>query len=191
MELSEVDRALEVARAGSPDLAIEMLRDYIERQGGRLSWGLYYATHYLEILTTMDSKEDAYSQVESQALFHQLVPLHITRDDLARRLHSETEYFLSVYGKNKGWEHSRPCVYLVALTTREWGRDFEGQLRAFSTEEFLDFVWLQDGYTKWVDLWFFRSDVEATYIRAEVGGRVETFREVFHHDQGHAPFRTR
>ena len=186
----EVNEAIQLSRAGKPEAGVDLLERYILKQKVNLSWGLYHATHLLEILKQLDS-EQITEFPKSLSLFHQLVPEHITRTDLARRLSSERENFLMLYEDARGLELPKTCKYVVALETTDWGRAFRDNLRVFSEEEFLDFVWLEDGYTKWVDLSLLEIDGETTYVVAKLGGRVETFREVYHHDEGYAPFRTR
>ena len=186
----EVQEAIQLSRAGNPEAGVEILERYILEQKGRLSWGLYHATHLLEVLQQWDS-EQITDCPNSESLFRQLVPDHITRTDLATRLCAERENLLMLYEDARDLELPRTCKYVVALETNDWGRTFRENLRVFSEEEFLDFVWLEDGYNKWVDLSLFEIDGETTYVAAKVGGRVETFREVYHHDEGYAPFRTR
>ena len=187
----EIKRALKLVKAGESDKGREILKKFILQQDGVLSWGLYHATFWLESLEQIDSPSESFALNASQLLFEQLVPEHVTKLELGQRLRAETKYFLQIYEPYLDRTLPTNCVYLVALTIPDWGRPFKGDLRAFSEEEFVDFVWLEDGYTKWVDLRFHETDVENTYIIATVGGRVETFRDVFHHDEGHAPFRTR
>ena len=182
-------QALRLAKNGDVEAGIALLERYIQKQSGELSWRLYHATFDLEMLKQLDS-ESTPTTPESDRIFEQLVPEHITKQELARRLKAETANFLMLYGEGRACPLPQHCVYLVAMTTTEYGRDFRDNLRAFTEEEFVDFVWLPDGYTKWVDMRLLETDDDFTYIVATVGGRVETFRDVFHHDEGEAPFRT-
>lgn len=181
--------ALRLAKSGDVEAGIALLERYLQEQRGKLSWGLYHATFDLEILKQLDSEAD-WMTPESERLFEQLVPEHITKQELARRLKAETANFLKLYADGRASPLPEHCVYLIAMTTTEYGRDFRDNLRAFTEDEFLDFVWLPDGYTKWVDMRLLEADDDFTYIVATVGGRVETFRDVYHHDEGEAPFRT-
>lgn len=185
-----VSQALQLAKAGNPEVVVEMLESYILEQKDHLSWSLYFAAYWLELLQHSDS-EKVVECPKSESIFNQLVPEHISKADLAKRLSAETENFLMLYQEARNLDLPKTCEYVVTLEAAEWGRAFRDNLRVFSEEEFVNLVWLEDGYTKWVDLSLLETNERTTFIIARVGGRVETFRDVYHHDEGYAPFRTR
>ena len=76
-----IESAIELARSGKVEDAADQLRDYINTENGNLSWGLYHATTWLELLNQVDSPPESFSQCASQALFERLVPDNITKTD--------------------------------------------------------------------------------------------------------------